>query len=279
MMKWLKLCIVMIGTVVGVGHLASAETVSSVLRENFKMVYSATQTGPILLYVKEGDYVEKGDRLFGVDPTASKLKVKLARVQWEQAQSRLAKSRNPHTQETLQREQLKFRQQEALYKSGGISKDAYQIAKLEYQLAIQNSHPEDLVSAEKEALVKELQLKLAQEALKKETIKAAGKGRVNQLLVQANEWVQPGKEVLELISIHPLYVVVNVSLKTASELKPDTNLELKVETGMENVRTQGVVKQIYDEVDAVSQTVRIRLEIDNETRILKPGMRAQVILP
>lgn len=261
------------------GSFAWAEGLPTVVRENFKMVLSATQQGPIQLYVEQGDVVSKGDKLFGMDMEEVQLKVKLAQVQWEQAQASEKKARNPHTAKKLRHAKLKFEQQDSLYRSGGLSPDAYEIAKMEYELTIQNTRDEDISIAQANVKVRRYQLELAETALKKATSVTAADGRIHILIVQPNEWVRPGQEILVLININPVKVVVNVPLRQINKVTPDKPLKVLISTGLKQLEAQGVVKHISDEVDAVSQTVPVRLEINNEKNLLKPGMRAQVLLP
>lgn len=262
----------------GTGFL-HAESLPSVLRENFKMVLSASHQGPILLYVKDGEYVSAGDKLFGMEPKELELQVKLAKVQWQQVQASEKKIKNPHTAKEMKRAKLQFEQQKALYHSGGISQDAFAIGKLEYELATQKSRDEDVAIAKANVEIKELQLQLAETTLQKATFYTPVDGRIHKLLVQPNEWVKPGQEVLELISITPVHLLVNVPLASVAKLAPNNPLEVSISTGIEEIKTQGIVKHISDEVDAVSQTVPVRLEIENEKKLFKPGMRAQIILP
>ena len=258
--------------------LLQAEELHSVLRENFKMVLSANQEGPILLYVEEGAHVSIGDKLFGMEPEELELKVQLAKVQWEQTKAHEKKIKNPHHETELKHAELKFKQEESLYHSGGISQDAFEIAKLAYELATLESREEDVEVAESNVEIKRIQLDLAENGLRKATFITPVDGRIHQLLVRPNEWVRPGQEVLELINVNPVFLLVNVPLKSITKVTPSKPLEVLISTGVEEVKTQGIVKHISDEVDAVSQTIPVRLEIMNETKLFKPGMRAQVVL-
>jgi len=257
-----------------------AETLPTVLRENFKVTLSASQQGPIILYVDFGDQVAKGDKLFGWESNELALKVKLASLQWEQAKASESKAKNKRTADEIKKSKLQFEQQEALYSSGGISPDAYEIAKVEYKLAIQDSRAEDIIIAESNVNVKQHQLRLAEIELEKATSIAHADARVHQVLVQPNEFVRAGQEVLILLNINPLHVLINIPLDRISKVKLNSSMDLQVLTGGNNtIKIKGVIKHISDEVDAVSQTVSVRLEIDNKEKLFKPGMRAQVVLP
>lgn len=257
----------------------SAETFSTFLRENFKMDLSATQEGPIFLYVEEGARVKKGQVLFGGETKELELNVTLAELQWQQAKVNLKKVLNPLTGQELEFETLQFEQKKSLFKAGGLSEDAFRLVQAEYQLKTRESRPEDIAIAKLGAETKQLQLKLSQEALSKATFKAPLPGRVNKLHVQHNEWVKPGQKVLELININPLYVVVNTPLIKVSKLSIDTKTTVEVSFGGKKIETYGTIRFISDEVDAVTQTVRIRIEISNHDNRFKPGMLANVGLP
>lgn len=259
--------------------LLQAETLHSVLRENFKMVLSANQEGPIILYIEEGAYISKGDKLFGMEPQELELKVKLAKVQWEQTQAHEKKIKNPYHETMLRYARMQFKQQESLYHSGGISQEAFEIARLEHELATLESREEDIEVAVANVKIKHLQLELAENALREATFVTPIDGRIHKLMVRPNEWVRPGQEVLELININPVFLLVNVPLKSVTKISSEKPLEVLISTGVQEAKAQGIVKHISDEVDAVSQTIPVRLEINNETKLFKPGMRAQVVLP
>jgi RND family efflux transporter MFP subunit len=120
---------------------------------------------------------------------------------------------------------------------------------------------------------------MAQEALSKATFRAPLSGKINKVYVQHNEWVKPGQKILQLIGSHPLYAMVNVGLSKTKNITYGEKVDITVNRGESKVDTKGIIKFISEDVDAASQTVRIRIEINNADRQFKPGMRAEVILP
>jgi len=256
-----------------------ARTIHSVLKENFKMVLSSNQSGPIILYVQEGSTIRKGEKLFGVEPDELEMKKQLALLELQQAHIRLEKVTNPKTRDEIIKAKLTFQQYELQYNSGAISKDAFELAKMEFVLATQKSRSEDISLAEMEIQLKELRLKEADFALQKVITLAPAQGRINKILVQPNEWVKPGKEVLELINIHPLYAFMYLPITHLKQIKKKKSLKLTILTGNRKIKIKGLIKHIYDEVDAVSQTIRVRIEVNNAKLRYKPGMRVQITLP
>lgn len=256
-----------------------AASLPSVLRENFKIVLSSNQAGPILLYVQEGDYVVLGNELFGIETKELELSEQLAEVQWKQAKIKLERIQNPYTEEELKKAELLFEQTQRLYETGAISEDAYEMASYEHKLAIRPSRTEDILIAGFEVETALLQWQLAKEALRHATVLAPTTGRIHKVLVEPNEWVQPGKNILELINVHPLKIDINVPLGKVHRISTDKPLTVSVSTGRKEIKTEGIVKFISDSADAVSQTVLVRIEIDNMAKIFKPGMYVQVFLP
>jgi RND family efflux transporter MFP subunit len=235
--------------------------------------------GLIFIYVKEGQRVKKGARLFGNETRELDLKFKLATLQWKQAKFTLEKIVTPLTKDQLEYEELAFKQKSALYKAGGLSDDAFQVAKLEHQLKTKKGRSEDITISELDVATKRVQLQMAQEALSKATFKAPLSGKINKVYVQHNEWVKPGQKILQLIGSHPLYAMVNAGLSRINNISYGEKVDITVNRGDSKVDTKGVIKFISEDVDAASQTVRVRIEINNADRRFKPGMRAEVILP
>jgi len=255
------------------------ETFPTILRENFKMDLSSTMEGLIFIYVEEGQRVKKGFRLFGNETRELDLKYKLATLQWKQAKFILDKIITPLTKDQLEYEELAFNQKSALYNAGGLSDDAFQAAKLEHQLKTKKGRAEDITIAELDVSTKKIQLQMAQVALSKATFQAPLSGTINKVYVQHNEWVKPGQKILQLIGSHPLYAMVNAGLNKIHNITYGGKVTVTVNRGDSKVDTKGVIKFISEDVDAASQTVRIRIEINNADGQFKPGMRAEVILP
>jgi len=256
-----------------------AKSLTSVLRENFKVRLSSTQPGPILLEVQEGDVVVKDAPLFRVTPKELEMKVRLAEMGWKQAKVRLEKIKNPRTETEMKRAALMFKQNEDQYLSGGISQDAYEVAKVDFQLATEKGKALDIKVATLDVEMKLAQLESAKYTQEKATVLAPFDGRVNHLLIQPNEMVGAGQEVLELINITPVYAILNFPLSGIAGLSSGTPIRISISTGTSNEDAKGVIKYISDEVDAVSQTVPVRIEIQNAKRRFKPGMRVRMSLP
>jgi multidrug efflux pump subunit AcrA (membrane-fusion protein) len=271
-----NICFIFLITSITAPHLY-AKVFPTILRENFKIELSSTHEGPIVLYVKEGKKIRRKEKLFGNQTKDLELKIRLAELQWKQAKATLDKVIKPLTDQELKLENLSFQQKRDLYKAGGLSKDAFQLVELDYQLKVRKSRPEDIAIAELGVNTRLVQLQLAKEALSKATFRAPLSGRVNRIFVQHNEWVKPGQKVLEILNINPLFAIVNTPLAMLTNIRIGKKIDINVKTGNQRLSTVGTVKTISDEVDAVSQTVRIRIEIKNEKNLYKPGMQAEII--
>lgn len=258
---------------------AEAKTIHSFLRENFKMTFSADKAESVLLYVREGQWVKEGDKLFGRDQEELELKRLLAELQYRQAKVKLEKLLKPQRETEIQQAKLKLEQSRTQFQAGGISKDAFELASLEYDLATIKSRPEDIRIARMDIQVKKVQLDLAEQSLKKASFFSPVSGKVNKLLIHRNEWVKAGQEIVELININPLYVFIHLPIEYLDKVKKRQKLTIKISRNKKLTTTRGRVRHIYDEVDPVSQTIRIRIEINNKKHRFKPGMRAQVVLP
>lgn len=255
---------------------SSAEKFPTILREHFKMDLPSTSEGLIFIYIKEGDRVKKGSRLFGNQTKELQLKVTLAQLQWKQAKANLDKALQPLSQNALAYETETFKQKKALHEAGGLSEDAFRIIQMEYNLKTGKSRKEDITIAELNVETKKVQMQLAREQLRKATFKAPLSGSVNKIYVQHNEWVKPGQKVVQLIGVTPLHAIINADESVASRLEVKKAIPVTVNSGNGKVETKGVITFISEEVDAASQTIRIRVEIENNNRAFKPGMRADV---
>ena len=259
--------------------IGSAETIAAILREAYRMKLSMPAEGPVQWYVAEGDFVKKGQSLFGVETETLRMKVKLAELQWRQAQAEYTKVRQPYSQEEKEYAEMTFQQQKRLFDSGGISPEALKLADLEYALAIKNPHPQEKIIAHNKVRTKKIEWDMAQQELTQATFLSPAAGVIHQALLRQGEWGRKGDEVLELLGLHPLKLTLNLPLAQAGTLQTGKVLQVTVHSGAGPQVKEARIKYIAHEVEAASQTLSVHVEIENPDYTLKPGMQADVLLP
>ncbi len=248
-----------------------AKSIPSVLLENFKLSITARQSGMVRIIAEEGAHVSKNEALFEVGTERLQLKLHLATLQHQKAATQLQKLQKLAL--------LLFEQKKQLHEAGGISNDAFEIARLEYELEIQPTSEGNVAIASLAVEEKRIKVDLLKLDLNQAKYLAIAQGQVTKIYVQDKQRVQIGEKVMDLLSINPLFIALNVSLTKLRKYSANTELKTQIDTGSGIVKADGILIYKIDELDGVDQVGRILIKINNDKDLFKPGMRVKVVLP
>jgi HlyD family secretion protein len=263
-------------------------------------------------FFEEGDWVDKGKVLAKLDDEDLRNRLEVARATLLSAQARLSKllagSRPEEIREAqaavnqvksdLENKEAHYERMKPLFEKGVIPKDtldnseaAYKMAKAAYQRAAENyqlvkegPRKEDIDDARAQVEQAQASLKLTETQLSYTTLYSPISGVVLVKSGEIGEVVNPGTSIVTLADIE------NVWLKAYI---PETDLS-KVKWGQEVIVTTDVrpkkeyrgrisfissqaeftPKQIQTEKERVTLVYRIKIDIVNKDRELKPGMPA-----
>lgn len=229
------------------------------------------------LFVKEGDVVTNGELLGVIQPQEQQADVAFYASSEQQYAAQITQAKAD-----LENARLTYQREEALYRQGAESAQAYDQARTAY----------DAAKARVESVNKQTQAAGAQSTkatvqLGYTRILAPLDGIVDTRAALQGEVVNPGQAVVTLINPDDLWVRVDVEETYIDRIRLGDKLPVKLPSG--TVR-EGTV--FYRSVDAdyatqrdVSRTKRdiktfeIRLRCDNRDRRLAIGMTAYVTLP
>ena len=173
------------------------------------------------LYVKEGDFVEKGFKLAKIDPeiyisTYEKIEASLKTAQANEAN---AKARLTQSKSQFRKAELDFERSETLFKKDVISQadfdaaqSAYEVARADVIAAEENYKSSQFQVSSARASVKE-----AKENLNRTSIYAPNDGTVSKLSVEVGERVtgasqfSAGTEIMRIANLDVLEVNVEVN--------------------------------------------------------------------
>jgi membrane fusion protein (multidrug efflux system) len=119
--------------------------------------------------------------------------------------------------------------------------------------------------------------KLFQERLSKTKIRSPFAGYLGTRRVSPGDYVQPGRDIVNLEDIHTLKINFMVPETFFSQLAMGQKVEVRVDA-FRGQTFEGTVYSIDPRVDEVSRTVRVRARIPNNEGKLRPGMFANVAL-
>jgi len=196
---------------------------------------------------EEGDYAKKGDVLALLDDTEILISYRQAQIQLEQAQL------------TLKDEETNYQRSQELKKGDMISEQDFQAslaafsnAKLDYQTKLEN--------------FKDLELQLSYTK-----IKSPVDGYVTERLIEVGSRVNANQQVYTVEDFSPLLVRIYVPSSDIINLKKDMPCEIATDV-LKGMLFKGKIKLINPRIDEQSGTVKVTVEVFDETHRLKPGM-------
>ena len=206
------------------------------------------------IYFKDGQKVEKGQKLFKIEQDEYIASLNAAKAQKQQNEASLALAKADVARYTpLVNEGLAPR----------ATLEQYQAKSAELSAAIAG----DIA-----------QIKKAELALSYTVIKAPISGRASARRVDVGNLVGQGEATLltTIVGVNPLYAYfspsqddVRLFQKYRNKEKPDAFIELK--GNQENIRLNGFVDFSNNEVDPLTSTITMRATIDNKEEKILPG--------
>ncbi|KIL41452.1 RND transporter [Gordoniibacillus kamchatkensis] len=249
---------------------------------------------------KKGEYANKGDVIFRIDPTD---------VQLQHDQAELNR-RNSELQYSISKDNIENSKTDArngVAKLGQAVKDLektynklrndydaglaakQQVDQAETQL---NNMKLDLQSArdklqalETNKSLEQLQvaaelagvsLKQADRALGNVEVKAAVSGVVTDLGVEAGMTVQPGFRAGTLQQLDPVKIKAELTEETAKLVRGKQELTFYIPGVVD--KTKAKVSYLADVMNATTKAYSLELEVPNPERNIRPGTKAQVLL-
>lgn len=196
---------------------------------------------------EEGDVVEKGDILALLDDTEIRISHRQAEIQLNQAEL------------TLKDETANYNRSKKLKETDMISEQDIQLAQATYNKA-RLDHQTKLET------FKDLDLQLSYTK-----IKAPVGGYVTERMIEVGTRVNTNQQVYTVEDFSPLLIKVYVPTSDVVNLR--TEMESEVSTDVLGTRVfKGKIKLINPRIDVQSGTVKVTVEVFDNTRNLKPGM-------
>ncbi len=224
------------------------------LRARFQTMIAAEIAGRVTeLSVDEGGKVDAGAVVIKIDPERRRLDLAAA-------QARLAQARANLRQETSKVERVRKLRSE-------------NIASVE---RLEESETALLLS-ESSVRAEEAAVGVASRALKDASVSAPFAGLVARRSVELGEYVEPGKDLFELVSMSPLDVTFSLPELESQRVAVGQRIQVGVAAPADK-SFEAVITFIAPVVDPATRTLRVKAEIDNTEGLLRPGLFARVNL-
>ena len=266
----------------------------------------------VTLSVQEGDWIERGKVLARLDDEDLLQRLALARATLKSAQARLDKllagSRPEEIREAeailkqaqfdLENKRTHYERMRTLFERGVVPKEAFDNAETgfkvseaalqrvreNYQLVKKGPRKEDIVDGRAQVEQAQASLKLIQTQLSYTTLNSPLSGVVLVKSGEIGEVVNPGTSILTLADIENVWLKAYIpeadlsrvkwgqEVSVTTDLKPQKTYKGKI--SFISSQAEFTPKQIQTEKERVTLVYRIKIDIPNPERELKPGMPA-----
>lgn len=210
-------------------------------------VYSRLSAFVKEIIKEEGSYVNKGDIIATLDDTEISIQYNQAQIQLEQAKVNL-----DDMKVSFERNQTLIATDMIAEKDFQAAQVAYDKARLDYETRKEN--------------FKDLQLQLSYTK-----IKSPVEGYVTERLIEVGSRVNPNQHIYTVEDFSPLLVKVYVPTSDVVNLKPGLAAHVFTDV-LSGMTFEGTIKLINPRIDVQSGTVKVTVEVFDNSRRLKPGM-------
>lgn len=121
------------------------------------------------------------------------------------------------------------------------------------------------------------QLKKTREVKQDITFYAPQNGVVDNLNIRQGFFVKPGSTIMSIGTIEQVWVEAEVFERQVAGVKVGLPVTMTLDY-LPGKEWHGVVDYVYPTLNAKTRTLRVRLRFENEKRLLKPDMFAQVVI-
>ena len=271
----------------------------------FQDITIRSKVGGILEEVlfEEGDRVEADQTIARVEDEEYLLAVREAEASLFSARSNFAKMRQlsrpqeidaarasyERAQADFDKVRITWERRKRLYEKQAISKQEYDIAKLDYQskkaareaakkqfdLIEEGARSEDIEMAKFQVKQAEARLSLAQKRLGDTLIKSPISGIVARKMVDTGDLVASGTPIANVVDMRLVETDVGVTEKALPHLRLDSKAAAPVVAYPGRI-FPGRIVFIGVKADNATGTFPVKIEFDNPSGLLKPGMVAEV---
>ena len=240
------------------------------------------------LFVKEGDFVEKGYKLAKIDPeiyisTYEKIEASLKTAQANEAN---AKARLTQSRSQFKKSKLDFNRSKTLFEKDVISKADFDAAESSYEVAeadVIASH-ENYKSSQFQVSSARASVKEAKENLNRTSIYAPNDGTVSKLTIEIGERVtgasqfSAGTEIMRIANLDVLEVNVEVNENDIVRVSLNDTAIIEVDAYLDK-EFKGVVTEIATSANTLGVSadqvtnfdVKIMMLKESYANLLKPN--------
>ncbi|RXK07942.1 efflux RND transporter periplasmic adaptor subunit [Halarcobacter bivalviorum] len=243
---------ILILTILLIINLQAMEISGTVISDNEKIISSKFMGLIKKVYVKEGDFVKKGDSLYSIDSSNIDSLKKEALFNKEMLENTLANIK------------LNYERYKRLYEKDLVAK--YELEQLKLQLDNTNK----LLNIAK-AKIKEVNTQY--EYL---NIKASNNGLIIKKSIKEGEIAIPSIPAFILTDLDSLKIKTSIPESALQKVKIGTKVKVFIESLA--FQTEGKISSIIPDTQSMTHSFIVKIDFDKQDKKLYPGMYAKLFL-
>jgi len=219
------------------------------------------------LYVDEGDEVRGGYILFVIEKDDLVLAQKGARAELDMAKAALTEA--GLSLENMEREKMRIAR---LYEKKAIAQQKYDDSQTAHALAMSRV---DLADAQLARA--RVNLALMDQRLQDAVVRAPFSGSIAKKIMREAELVAPNMPVITLMNIDHVKVEVEIPEIQARSMRRGTPAAVTIDA-LPQKEFQGKISRINGNVNPMSRTFKLEIDIPNSDHSIKAGMFARITI-
>jgi len=108
-------------------------------------------------------------------------------------------------------------------------------------------------------------------------VKSPVDGIITKINPKLGEWVQAGDEIVHIVNTEICYVEIDLEIQQLKKLKLDSSVVVEVSENEKVIQKEGKVVFISAVADSSSGLIRAKINFDNKTNKVTPGLHAKII--
>ena len=247
----------------------AAEVFTGVVHPQHDVELSMGEPGVVRnLSVKEGERVEEGQLLLGLQDRLQQVKAKKRRLIWrDRSELRATNKRLKILEKMLGNSRELYEQ------SGSISQD--ELYKLELRVIRAKSKKEKLKLREER---EKLEYAEAERKIDRRKLRSPIPGKITNIKIEIGEWAKPGDTLLRIVDASRVFLQISVPNSIAKGLEVGSRVPIQLKGRQSPQPVEGMVEFVSPVADSASGLVKIRIGFANPEWRIRPGVKARVRL-
>ncbi|MDH5680358.1 MAG: efflux RND transporter periplasmic adaptor subunit [Spirochaetota bacterium] len=234
-------------------------------------IHTKVESRIISLYKDVSSSVSRGSLLVQLDD-----KELMERINQKQAMANVVRASARQDAILARHKKLIYQRALKAFRDNIIPEQELDDSKTTYEVSLAQATLSRARVREAEAAIKEVETRL-----KETRIYSPIEGIVSERFLDEGSLVRPGQPIFSIITIKVLKILVNLPekdihhiLNNKGKLRDDIRVIVRVDALKKTF--PGILYRIYPTIDTSTRTAKVEIRLDNDNRILKPGLYCQV---